>query len=361
MNVKLLKVTGRILLGLAVTALAPGAVAAGLADEALSRPALAVRQPGSSVVLGAAQAGARLVVVGERGLVLLSDDQGKSWRQGNTPVSVTLTAVRFYDASNGVVVGHGGTVLTTVDGGQNWILRLDGRRAAAIVLEAARAAQQPAAIEDAQRLVADGPDKPLFDVLMLSQTHLLAVGAYGLALESGDGGLHWQSWVTRFDNPKSLHYYAVRKLGNVFLIAGEQGMVQLSRDGGQTFRRIETPYRGSFFTAELPGAQELVLAGLRGNVWRSRDDGQSWTQLNGSVGASVTGSALLPDGRLVLCNQAGMLLQSEGERLQPLEMPAMPAMPALNGILAIDDHRLVALTNMGAAIMNMTSVKQGVK
>ena len=358
MRAKCFQVICQILSGLVIMSVVPGADALGLVGEALTRSSLPVRQPGNSVLLGAAQAGSRLVAVGERGLVLLSDDQGKSWRQGHTPVSVTLTAVRFCDARHGVAVGHGGTVLTTDDGGRNWIARLDGRKAATIVLAAARALQRPAAIENAERLVSDGPDKPFFDVLMLSETHLLVVGAYGLALESRDGGLNWQSWMDRFDNPKSLHYYALRRLGDLFLIAGEQGMVQLSGDGGQTFSRIETPYRGSFFTAELPNAQELVLAGLRGNVWRSRDDGQSWAQLNDPVSASITGSTLLRDGTLVLCNQAGMLLQAQGDRLQPLKIAPMPA---LNGIFAIDDQKLAALTDTGAAIMDVNSVKQGVK
>lgn len=347
---------GLVMMSMVLSAGVVGAV--GLVGEALSRPSMPTRQPGNSVLLGAAKAGSRLVAVGERGLVLLSDDQGKSWRQAPTPVSVTLTAVRFSDANNGVAVGHGGTVLTTGDGGQNWIARLDGRKAAAIVLAAARAAQQPAAIENAERLVADGPDKPLFDVQMLSGTRLLVVGAYGLVLESRDGGLNWQSWINRFDNPKGLHYYALRQRGDTFLIAGEQGMVQLSSDGGLTFKRIETPYRGSFFTAELPDAQDLVLAGLRGNVWRSHDGGRSWAQLNNPVAASITGSALLPDGKLVLCNQAGMLLQPDGNQLQPLRTASMPA---FNGLLAINDQKLVALTNMGTAIMDVTIVKQGVK
>src|SRR5882762_6618150 len=80
--------------------------------DALQRPALAVREPQRAVLLSGAQAGTRVVAVGERGVVALSDDGGTTWRQAPCPVSVTLTMVRFADDRHGVAVGHGGTVLT---------------------------------------------------------------------------------------------------------------------------------------------------------------------------------------------------------------------------------------------------------
>ncbi|MDB5898537.1 MAG: hypothetical protein JWP41_2139, partial [Ramlibacter sp.] len=117
----------RSLLALALPLVAPAAGAA--EPEALGRPALAVARPERAVLLAAAQAGARVVAVGERGIIVLSADNGGSWKQVPAPVSVTLTALRFADAVNGVAVGHGGVVLATADGGSTWAQRLDGRRA----------------------------------------------------------------------------------------------------------------------------------------------------------------------------------------------------------------------------------------
>jgi photosystem II stability/assembly factor-like uncharacterized protein len=350
------------LAGLAACGLAGGDLAVAYANtaaqgvgEALSRPALQASHPGNAMLLGAAKAGTRLVTVGERGLILLSDDQGKNWRQAASPVSVTLTAVRFLDKSRGIAVGHGGTILTTADGGEHWTVRMDGRKAAAIVLQAAKVSGKPEAVANAERLMADGPDKPFFDVLALSDAHLMVIGAYGLALESQDGGQTWQSWMDRLDNPKGLHYYALRRNGDTFLIAGEQGMLQVSNDGGKTFTRVASPYKGSFFTAELPGAQDFVVAGLRGNVWRSHDGGQSWSQLDNPIAASITGSTVQADGRLVLCNQAGMLLSPEGEQLQTMKTSPLPA---LNGILPMDGNQFAVLTSMGTVIVDSHSDKQ---
>ena len=89
-------------------------------------------------MLAITRAGARLVAVGERGSILLSDDSGVSWRQAKVPVSVTLTAVQFPNAKAGWAVGHLGVVLHSADGGETWAKQLDGREAASLVLEAAK-------------------------------------------------------------------------------------------------------------------------------------------------------------------------------------------------------------------------------
>ena len=47
-----------------------------------------------STLLDVASAGQRLVAVGERGHVLLSDDQGKTWRQARTVPTRTHADLR---------------------------------------------------------------------------------------------------------------------------------------------------------------------------------------------------------------------------------------------------------------------------
>lgn len=341
--------TRREVLGLALPLALPwaGGLAAAPAPvaQSLGRPAIAARQGERAFLLGAARAGGRMVAVGERGLVVASDDGGGSWRQMATPVSVTLTAVRFVDAKHGVAVGHGGVVLLTSDGGASWSLALDGRRAAALALAAAQARQDELALRDAERLVADGPDKPFLDVLVLSPRDIVVVGAYGLALASSDGGHSWSSLMDRLDNPRALHWYAIRRRGDVVVIAGEQGLALRSIDGGQRFERIETPYKGSFFTVELAGDGDLLLAGLRGNVWRSRDGGVNWSQLHSPMDASITTSLIAPDGSVLLGNQAGFVLRMVDDRLEQIN--AAP-LPPINGLVAGDGQRLLALTALGA-------------
>ena len=335
-------------LGLALTlGLALGGTAlAQPIGPALQRPAQTTQLGARAVLQAAARAGAALVAVGERGLILRSVDQAQTWQQAPSPVSVGLTALRFHDAQHGIAVGHGGVVLRTQDGGQHWTRVLDGQRLAQIEREAAQASGNATALQTAERLAADGPDKPWLDTLMLDAQRWLVVGAYGLAFYTADAGQHWQSWRQRLDNPKELHLYALRQRGAELLLAGEQGLLLHSRDGGQSFQRLSTPYKGSFFSAELLPDGSWVIAGLRGQVWRSGDAGASWQALACPVPANITSTALLPGGELLLGSQAGVILRADlaAKALHPLPLPPLPA---LNAVLPLEGGGLLALSVQG--------------
>ena len=60
----------------------------------------AVRGPRAldPLLLDVTRAGSRIVAVGELGIILLSDDEGVTWRQADVPAQVLLTAVAFADA-----------------------------------------------------------------------------------------------------------------------------------------------------------------------------------------------------------------------------------------------------------------------
>ncbi len=134
-------------------------------DRAGARPPALITPLASHVVLlGIARAGSRHVAVGERGIIVLSDDDGRSWRQAVVPVSVTLTAVTFPTAAQGWAVGHSGAILHSDDGGTHWTKQLDGFRAAQLALAAAAANMRKrpskrarADFAAAQQLVSDGP------------------------------------------------------------------------------------------------------------------------------------------------------------------------------------------------------------
>ena len=91
-------------------------------SDPLLVPAITSAKASQAMLLSVTQAGARLVAVGEHGIIVYSDNQGKSWTQAAVPVSVTLTAVFFPDPQVGWAVGHDGVVLRSQDGGKTWEL-----------------------------------------------------------------------------------------------------------------------------------------------------------------------------------------------------------------------------------------------
>lgn len=298
-----------------MTALTVSAGAVAGADP-LERPAEMARHPESSVLLAVTSAGKRLVAVGERGIVLTSDDNGSSWLQAKVPVSVTLTAVSFPTVTQGWAVGHGGIVLRSDDGGTTWTRQLDGNQGAKLELDAATqaaaASEDPAVqrrLRDASRAADEGLDSPLLDVLFLTAEHGFVVGAYGAILETVDSGKHWRSRREAVDNPRGKHLYKLYADQDTLYIAGEQGALFESTDRGARFSIVTTPYRGTYFgVLDQPG-MGVVAYGLRGTAYQSSDRGATWQPLNMGQPLTLTGGLVLADRSAVLVDEAGRVLR----------------------------------------------------
>jgi photosystem II stability/assembly factor-like uncharacterized protein len=294
---------------------------------AMERPALNSAKAKNATLLAVTRAGTRLVAAGERGIILTSDDNGASWKQSQVPTSVNLTALRFIDAQRGWAVGHMGLVLHTEDGGLSWHKQLDGVEAARLAVEAVRGSEQTREVKLANYLVTDGPDKPFFDIWMDEQGQGFVIGAFNLIFRTKDGGKHWHYWSPRVKNPFGLHLYGISRHGDDFIIAGEQGMLLRSQDGGEHFTQLETPYEGSWFG--ILGSREgtLLVYGLRGNAYVSEDGGETWQSCDTGSQVGFSAAIQLADGRIVLANQAGQLYASAdaGRSFQPLGgLPGMP-------------------------------------
>jgi photosystem II stability/assembly factor-like uncharacterized protein len=318
-------------------------VPAQAAPDPLERPARATPRAANSVLLGLTRAGTRLVAVGERGVILLSDDDGKSWRQAKVPVSVALTNVHFATAMKGWASGHSGIVLHSSDGGETWSRQLDGMRAAQLVLDEARAGgAQPPRLSYAQRLVAEGADKPLLDVHFRDPDNGLAVGAYGLILATRNGGTTWESLQERIDNPKGKHLYGIHDSGGELYIAGEQGALYRRAAGGDSFAEVKTPYPGTFFGAISAASGELLVYGLRGNAFWTTDGGLHWQKSQTATPATLTAGRRLEDGSLILLDESGQLLRSVDGGRRFAQVPVSQPFPFTAVAQAADGSLVLA-------------------
>ena len=166
-------------------------VGAGFVDP-LDIPAQPSPLASKSLLQAVTHVGDRLIAVGSRGHVLVSTDDGATWKQGSVPVSSDLTNVFFITDKKGWAVGHDGVILNTVDGGDTWTLQLDGRKANDALLAAMekKAAAEPSSEEakallaEAQRYKDQGADKPFLDVWFSDEKNGYAVGAYNLIVHT---------------------------------------------------------------------------------------------------------------------------------------------------------------------------------
>lgn len=318
----------------AVAAPGPGALAAAAASAATSEPA---RLASRSLLLDLAHAGERLVAVGERGHVLLSEDAGSSWRQvEGVPTRSMLTGVCFAGA-RGFAVGHDEVILLSEDGGLHWSR-----------VHFAPEAQQP-----------------LLDVWCGPEGQGIAVGAYGSFYVTRDGGRSWTP--RRLDarppasaapaNPEEIppdyHLNRIVAAGEGRLYIGaEAGQLYRSDDAGETWNTLPSPYEGSFYgLLPLAGPDELLAFGLRGHLFRSKDGGRSWTRLETGTVAMLTDGVRLADGRIVIVGLSGtVLLGADGRELRLLQQEDRRGIAA---VLATQEGALVTAGEGGVKVIHV--------
>jgi photosystem II stability/assembly factor-like uncharacterized protein len=304
----------------------------------------------------------RIVAVGWRGLVVVSDDRGSSWRQAQVGVSVDLTSVCFTNPQHGWAAGADGVLLESMDGGLSWQKRFDGHLAARGMVEkyqalaAARPGDKAAgdALVESQAYVKEGPGRPILDVAFEDERTGYAVGAYGIAFRTTDGGKHWEPILDLLANPNGYHLYAIGMHRGGLFVVGELGTLLLLDRAQDRFVKVPVPYEGTFFTI-VSGPQALVVAGLRGNALVSTDGGTTWQKADFAEGlpGSFSSGTVLGDGTLVLATQSGQLFKSTegGRRFRQLNVKAPMLYSALvdvgGGGLLTAGSRGLRVENLG--------------
>jgi photosystem II stability/assembly factor-like uncharacterized protein len=324
-----------LLAAICALACAPARIDAQPPDDgvAMAEQAPLVRK---ALLLDIAQADGRIVAVGDRGHIVLSDDRGQSWVQAReVPTRNLLTGVCFSDARHGIAVGHDEIVLVTSDAGRSW----------------KRTHYAPEA------------QQPLLDVWCGAQGKAIAVGAYGAYYSSGDGG---ETWAARkLDAPPpgksapSAGDTAAKPSANEddlggephlnrivaasatrFYIAGEAGHLYRSDDAGSTWMQLLSPYEGSFFGV-LPLQGDTLLAyGLRGHLYRSADAGASWTRIDTGTTAMLNGAARIGARDVVVVGLSGTLLESHDEG-RTFSLRLQSGRKGLSAVMAADPPEVI--------------------
>lgn len=247
------------------------------------QPAATGRNVASALLLDATRVGERIVAVGERGIVLYSDDEGGSWKQAAVPVDPTLTSVVFTDAEHGWITGHDATILATTDGGLTWQVQL----------------RDP------------DLDVPLLALYFADVKTGIAVGGRGNLFRTTDGGNTWSNEVLLTGDGFDGHLFGIGRAqsGSLF-IASEQGVLFRSDDAGATWQELISPYNGSFFGLAFPGSGRIVAYAMLGNVAVSSDNGDSWRMVPTATDKSLMSATVTSDGTLIIAGLDGAVLVS---------------------------------------------------
>jgi len=330
-------------------------------------PAIIAPKAAKALMLNATAQGSKVVLVGERGIVLYrdfaagaeagsgaKDADGRVWTQAKVPVLINLTRIRFSSPNVAWAVGHDGVVLKSTDGAQSWVRVFDGNKANEQVVAAAKKkmdemqarfdAAKPAeqakleaeleavqfAFEDAEAGARFGPARPMLDVWFKDDNQGWVVGSYGQIFETKDSGASWTLIADRLNNPDFRHYNGLYgDSTGLLLIAGEAGRVYRSTNFGQSWERLDTGYNGHFYgtavTRNDKGEATVYAYGFSGNVYRLGPGAAAWWKLQSPTKESFVQSftqgttVMLVDqkGRLARTDTAGtgltLVSQAEGK------------------------------------------------
>jgi hypothetical protein len=218
----------RFLVLIACAGTAP-AMAADFMDV-LSQPAVMSPLASKGLLQSVTRAGSKLVAVGQRGHIVVSSDEGKTWRQSPVPVSSDLTAVYFVNERKGWAVGHDGVILATATaahrGDSSWTGCVPIRPWLPISRARPRHSLPPTRSGRCSR-----KRNAMSSKVRTSRSSTCGSrrddGLCGRRVQPRVPHGRWRCdlgpWFDRTDNPKLLNLYSIRPAAGGLFIAGEAG------------------------------------------------------------------------------------------------------------------------------------------
>ncbi len=184
--------------------------------------------------------------------------QTRSWTRQRSGTLAWLHSVFFLDRNRGWIVGSKGTLLTTVDGGQNWIAK--GRPAEDVLRDVYFSdARNGWLLCERNVYELKTKDDP--------RTYLM---------QTTDGGEHWQ----RVDvAKKEVDVRLVRALfsrGGRAWAFGEKGVIFATRDSGANWVKLQTPTQHLLLGGAFIDDDRGWIVGAGATILQTSDGGQTW-------------------------------------------------------------------------------------
>ena len=192
-------------------------------------------------------------ICGEQGLVLRTDDGGKTWRRQPTGVNEELYRLAPGDSKNAIAVGTNGIILYTNDGGEHW-----------------QANRQKGELD-------------YFDATMPEAANGWVVGEFETILHTSDGGKTWETQRGgKRANFRAAALFSISfRDGQEGLVTGQGGNFFSTSDRGKNWRSIPPTNDTSMYAARFVDRQ----------IWIAGDDG---TLLDMALDSAQKASAVHP-------------------------------------------------------------------
>ncbi len=267
----------------------------------------------------AARSSEAVVVIGNRGVILISNDTGENWRRhalpGSSPVSFpTLVDVDVCPDNRFVVLDADRKLWISDANGENWISKPIPTEEEVLDLTCDQSGALWVAgsftlIMDSHDLGDTWTDKSIAEDAMFSRIQFvdqhngIVTGEFGTVYITNDGGKSWEAnnSIPNEFYPMASHFISP----DVGWVGGLQGIIFHTEDGGKNWRRQQTGTVAPIYNicvvngeAYAVGEQGTILT-LSGDVWKPVDAKLGFGYLR----------ALLPmkDGNLLIAGGGGLV------------------------------------------------------
>lgn len=224
--------------------------------------------PGAAAIFGVALVGETTIAVGGQGSIYVHS-AGAGWKKVETGTKERLLNVAGNKDGLAFAVGAFGTVLRSDDFGQTWRNGAPDWRCVGDV-NAGGGSLSGAAGEPT-----------MFAVQVFDNGTVFIGGELGFILRSLDGGSNWQmvnQAIASVDTiAATVNAVRVRDDGVGFAV-GQAGLLLKTEDLGATWTPVQAPTTGNLNSVDSLSNGSVIAVGMRTAV-RSDDDGRTWTEM----------------------------------------------------------------------------------
>jgi photosystem II stability/assembly factor-like uncharacterized protein len=228
------------------------------------------------------------------------------------------------DGSNGIAVGGYGLILRTNDGGSTWSKSAFPTKSNGLFSGVTKSGKCIAAgqsgwiisSEDCKSWVQAKPitNERILSVDLNSKGYAVAVGGFGLLMQSFDWGKSWEKitvdWTKVIDDPAEPHLYKVIVSDSgVVTIAGEFELIMQSTDQGKKWKGLHKGTRSLFGMAITPSGQ-IIAVGQEGLILKSDAQKGNWAVINSKITNLLTDISVNSDGQIAYIAGMRILLKS---------------------------------------------------
>ena len=295
-------------------------------------------------------------LVGVGGVILHTEDGGTTWTEQTSGTAAALNAVQFFDADLGWAVGADGCLLRTGDGGRSWRAVVAQPTVEDVTALRFVTDRKGFAVTGGGRFLYsfDGGSNWTEDIvntyanlwgMAVHDTVALVVGSDGLIARGIEYSVTtanfvtdtvWMSWEGRASRTTlTLHSVAFADAGNVWAV-GDSGIMLHSSDTGVTWAEGAPRAADDLLAVRFRSASDGLAVGRNSLVLTTDDGGVSWVRRDAGVNFDLYDIAAPASGAAWAVGELTILRSTDGGGTWTPQPSGTPVLPTLMDITFAD-------------------------